>query len=415
MWKYVKNLVQVTQVRNLSTCSHNFAYSKGGSVSKNGFFKKKSTYEEDDDFEHSERASSRSSPYRKNSDSERFSPVSENRNFRYGSNQGESNFSERIRPSSRREDPFNAGSRGQHREEKNANLEEIGIPSKWKVGAGFVKEADRLRNKAKTQRDFRFIQKKPEIRDPGIRRQVKVLAPHIEPNNFPTDHDLDDEIDPTKFDKLYDSTQRTKQSIDELVKLKIVKQKYFKEPKETSLSWSDKEHIRYLHSTDPQQWTFETIAEQFQIDPAVAKAVATAKWIPKKSKETESIPLDGKEIYPLVNLSEEQERPSKQRHSDRSNADKKRMTWQELRAQMGDAKDEIPQIAKSEESHEQLESNDTDKDLVLRYLSKDGPSKWASDKSTSPELKIEENERGPATVFHYDSKHGYQVCMLLRF
>ncbi|CAG0893959.1 unnamed protein product, partial [Darwinula stevensoni] len=51
-------------------------------------------------------------------------------------------------------------------------------------------------------------------------------------------------------------------------KLKKVKKKYFAEEQELNLlTWSAKEQIRYLHHTDPQQWTPEHIAQCFPISP----------------------------------------------------------------------------------------------------------------------------------------------------
>ena len=56
-------------------------------------------------------------------------------------------------------------------------------------------------------------------------------------------------------------------------KLKKVEKKYFPEEQELNLlTWSAKEQIRYLHHTDPQQWTPEHIAECFPISPEGAKA-----------------------------------------------------------------------------------------------------------------------------------------------
>jgi len=56
--------------------------------------------------------------------------------------------------------------------------------------------------------------------------------------------DLDNEVNVMKFDKLYDTHKEEKEAAKELLQMNIVKQKYFKEFKENTLSWSDKEHIR---------------------------------------------------------------------------------------------------------------------------------------------------------------------------
>lgn len=160
--------------------------------------------------------------------------------------------------------------------EKNANLSVIGVPSKWKVGANFEKEAESLRNKVKRYSDF---SKKPSKKnysfedssarspsrhrqadklsddmsesspsrgrptDPGLRRQLHLMDP-LDKAEVIQGEDLDNEINVMKFNKLYDTHKEEKEAAKELLQMNIVNQKYFKESKQNTLSWSDKEHIR---------------------------------------------------------------------------------------------------------------------------------------------------------------------------
>lgn len=45
----------------------------------------------------------------------------------------------------------------------------------------------------------------------------------------------------------------------------IVKDKYFKEHMPNLLTWSEKEQIRHLASSEPDEWTPERIAESFPV------------------------------------------------------------------------------------------------------------------------------------------------------
>lgn len=52
---------------------------------------------------------------------------------------------------------------------------------------------------------------------------------------------------------------------------RIVKEKYFKENMPNLLTWSEKEQIRHLASSEPDEWTPEKIAESFPITVPVVK------------------------------------------------------------------------------------------------------------------------------------------------
>lgn len=51
----------------------------------------------------------------------------------------------------------------------------------------------------------------------------------------------------------------------------IVKEKYFKENMPNLLTWSEKEQIRHLASTQPQEWTPQKLAESFPVTENVVK------------------------------------------------------------------------------------------------------------------------------------------------
>ncbi|XP_045450119.1 neugrin [Melitaea cinxia] len=60
----------------------------------------------------------------------------------------------------------------------------------------------------------------------------------------------------------------------------IVKEKYFKENMPNLLTWSEKEQIRHLASTQPQEWTPQKLAESFPVTENVVKKLLKYPWKP---------------------------------------------------------------------------------------------------------------------------------------
>lgn len=56
--------------------------------------------------------------------------------------------------------------------------------------------------------------------------------------------------------------------LKEREKYLIVKRKYFKEKMPNFLTYSEKQQIKYLHTTDPEIWTIEKLSEGFPALPA---------------------------------------------------------------------------------------------------------------------------------------------------
>lgn len=61
---------------------------------------------------------------------------------------------------------------------------------------------------------------------------------------------------------------------------KIVKEKYFKENLPNLLTWSEKEQIRHLATTDPEEWTPERISESFPVTVPIVKRLLKYPWKP---------------------------------------------------------------------------------------------------------------------------------------
>nr|CAI5818558.1 unnamed protein product [Callosobruchus analis] len=64
----------------------------------------------------------------------------------------------------------------------------------------------------------------------------------------------------------------------------IVKRKYFKQNFPNFLTWHDKEQIKYLRSSDPEEWTIERLAESFPATPEIIQRVIRANYTKPESK-----------------------------------------------------------------------------------------------------------------------------------
>ncbi|KAG6441571.1 hypothetical protein O3G_MSEX001892 [Manduca sexta] len=67
----------------------------------------------------------------------------------------------------------------------------------------------------------------------------------------------------------------------------IVKEKYFKENLPNLLTWSEKEQIRHLASTQPDEWTPEKIAESFPVTAPIVKKLLKYPWKPATEQRIE--------------------------------------------------------------------------------------------------------------------------------
>lgn len=111
--------------------------------------------------------------------------------------------------------------------------------------------------------------------DPGIKHRVNLL-------NNPSAEELEDiDIDGLESDFM-NANLSHKEYIEELNARKerekyfIVQQKYFKEKIPNFLTYNDKLQIKYLHRTDPEQWTVQKLSDSFPALPNIV-SVSTDK------------------------------------------------------------------------------------------------------------------------------------------
>lgn len=121
-----------------------------------------------------------------------------------------------------------------------------------------------------TKTNKHVTQKKYQDADPGIGLRKKLLK------NTSVDEleniDLEGlESDFMNVHLTHKDYQEELEARREQLKYFIVKEKYFKEKMPNFLTYNDKLQIKYLHNTDPEQWTVERLSEAFPALPDVIK------------------------------------------------------------------------------------------------------------------------------------------------
>ncbi|EEZ98913.1 uncharacterized protein LOC659761 [Tribolium castaneum] len=120
-----------------------------------------------------------------------------------------------------------------------------------------------------------FVRHAKRIVDPGIRRRKELLQ--LDESEEIDDFD-DFETDFMEVHKSHKQHLREAEVEREKMKYHIVKQRYFKEKFPNFLTWHDKEQIRYLYRTDPNEWTIERLSESFPALPEVIKKIIKSNW-----------------------------------------------------------------------------------------------------------------------------------------
>lgn len=108
-------------------------------------------------------------------------------------------------------------------------------------------------------------------RNPGIQKRATLLEDQNEIENI---NEIDDlESDFMGVGMSYSEHVEEEKFLRERNKRLIVKQKYFKDNYPNFLTWSEKEQIRYLHRTDPNEWTILKLSESFPALPQTIEVI----------------------------------------------------------------------------------------------------------------------------------------------
>lgn len=123
----------------------------------------------------------------------------------------------------------------------------------------------------------------------GVLRSMNISdkeAEHLTPEEFEdlTNPDLGD------FKGHAANIEKDAAKFQNFIQQKTIKQKYFKqyEPREENLlTWAMKEQLKYLHATDPDEWTPEALSAAFPISAVGVEKLLKAKWIPENEAAIE--------------------------------------------------------------------------------------------------------------------------------
>ncbi|KAK0071730.1 hypothetical protein PV326_000924, partial [Microctonus aethiopoides] len=113
----------------------------------------------------------------------------------------------------------------------------------------------------------------------------KQLYPDVNENELDLYDDNDDldsaESDFSSAGKSYTQHLREEKYAKELLKMRIIKRKYFKSNDPAFVTWTEKNQIQSLHKADNVEWTPERLSESFPALPETINKILKAKWLPK--------------------------------------------------------------------------------------------------------------------------------------
>ncbi|KAK0167969.1 hypothetical protein PV327_001815 [Microctonus hyperodae] len=113
----------------------------------------------------------------------------------------------------------------------------------------------------------------------------KKLYPDVNENELDLYDDNDDldsaESDFSSAGKSYNQHLREEKYAKELLKMRIVKRKYFNSNDPAFITWTEKQQIQSLHNADNVEWSPERLSESFPALPETINKILKAKWSPK--------------------------------------------------------------------------------------------------------------------------------------
>ncbi|XP_031635660.1 putative neugrin-like protein DDB_G0288135 [Contarinia nasturtii] len=133
-------------------------------------------------------------------------------------------------------------------------------------------------------RTYRTNNKRPKDQA-GVRIQRKIFKNTEVEMDPEVDPDLTYEADFTQLNRTHKEHEAEMEVQKEQTKYYTIKSKYFKSEKQPNfLTWAEKEQIRQLNQTAPEEWTPERLSESFPAVEDVIIKVLKAKWKPLNLK-----------------------------------------------------------------------------------------------------------------------------------
>ncbi|KAJ9576165.1 hypothetical protein L9F63_006987 [Diploptera punctata] len=119
--------------------------------------------------------------------------------------------------------------------------------------------------------------------NPGIQHQLNNFD--VEDNSSEETYEFEDmESDFMELHEMHHMHEKDEKDRKSKIQLKMVGQKYFKPSKSPNLlTWAEKEQIHYLHSSDPEKWNINKLAESFPATEEIIKKILKSSWKPQDS------------------------------------------------------------------------------------------------------------------------------------
>lgn len=124
---------------------------------------------------------------------------------------------------------------------------------------------------------------RPMPQNPGVNARLRAISQEEKGLPIDFEDDIDDyELDITNVGEAFDDHEREIKMRKHTQAMKIVERKFFKKPKEPNMVfWEEKEQMRYLHKTDPEEWDRARLAESFPVSQDAVKKILRANWTPQ--------------------------------------------------------------------------------------------------------------------------------------
>ncbi|XP_043261336.1 uncharacterized protein LOC122402534 [Colletes gigas] len=121
----------------------------------------------------------------------------------------------------------------------------------------------------------------------GIKAQIKFKNMETFKTETETNPDelMEDDTDLNELDfmnlDMTCASRREEKKQKELLKIRMVRRKYFKEVEPSFLTLVERDQIQKLHASNPDEWTPEKLSESFPALPETIRKILKTKWIPQ--------------------------------------------------------------------------------------------------------------------------------------
>lgn len=118
----------------------------------------------------------------------------------------------------------------------------------------------------------------------GVRSRMQIIKqnePDTDIENFDSEDLSEFEADFMNIGESHKMHEREMRRNKEHLKQQITNRKYFKEKEPRFLTFAERQLIRKLYESNPEEWTIERLSESFPVLPETIQKILHANWSPK--------------------------------------------------------------------------------------------------------------------------------------